>query len=139
MPQEKPVVQWVLWKQKEYFKLHCICYSLYILFHSTFLQEQGTMNVHPLFFSCNFQCLVCWCIWFENRYIVAVSFIGGGNQSTQRKPPTCRKSLTNFMTWCCIEYTSPGGGWEVTTLVVIGTDCTGSYKSKYHTIMTVLW
>jgi hypothetical protein len=26
-------------------------------------------------------------------YIVAVSFIGGGNQSTQRKPPTCHKSL----------------------------------------------
>jgi hypothetical protein len=23
-------------------------------------------------------------------YIMAVSFIGGGNQSTQRKPPTCR-------------------------------------------------
>ena len=22
--------------------------------------------------------------------------IGGGNRSTQRKPPTCRKSLTNF-------------------------------------------
>jgi hypothetical protein len=26
-------------------------------------------------------------------YIVAVSFIGGGNRSTQRKPLTCRKSL----------------------------------------------
>ena len=31
-------------------------------------------------------------------YIVAVSFIGGGNQSTQRKPPTCRMSPTNFIT-----------------------------------------
>ena len=39
-------------------------------------------------------------------YIVAVSFIGGGNQSTRRKPPTCHKSLTNFIS-CCIEYTSP--------------------------------
>jgi len=38
--------------------------------------------------------------------IVAVSFIGGGNQSTQRKPPTCSKSLTNFITYC-IKYTSP--------------------------------
>jgi hypothetical protein len=27
-----------------------------------------------------------------------VGFIGGGNRSTQRKPPTCRKSLTNFIT-----------------------------------------
>ena len=31
-------------------------------------------------------------------FIVAVSFIGGGNRSTRRKPPTCRKSLTNFIT-----------------------------------------
>jgi len=29
---------------------------------------------------------------------MAVSFIGGENQSTQRKPPTCPKSLTNFIT-----------------------------------------
>ena len=29
-------------------------------------------------------------------YIVAVSCIGGGNQSTRRKPPTCRKSLSNL-------------------------------------------
>ena len=31
-------------------------------------------------------------------YIVAVSCIGGGNRRTQRKPPICRKSLTNFIT-----------------------------------------
>jgi len=30
---------------------------------------------------------------------VAVRFIGGGNGNTgRRKPPTCRKSLTNFIT-----------------------------------------
>jgi hypothetical protein len=46
----------------------------------------------------------------------------------QRKPPTCRKSLTNFITYCCIEYTSPWARFELTALVVIGTDCTGSYK-----------
>ena len=40
-------------------------------------------------------------------YIVAVSFIGGGNQSTRRRPPTYRMSLTHFITWCCIEYTLP--------------------------------
>jgi hypothetical protein len=28
---------------------------------------------------------------------VAVSFIVGGNRSTWRKPPTCCKSLTNFL------------------------------------------
>ena len=31
--------------------------------------------------------------------IVVVSFIGGGNQSTRREPPTCRKSLINFITY----------------------------------------
>jgi hypothetical protein len=41
------------------------------------------------------------------QFIVAVSFIGGGNLSTWRKPLTCHKSLTNFITQCCIEYTSP--------------------------------
>ena len=33
---------------------------------------------------------------FVNMY-----FIGGGNQSARRKPLTCRKSLTNFITQCC--------------------------------------
>jgi hypothetical protein len=40
-------------------------------------------------------------------YIVAVSFIGGGNRYTLREPPTCHKSLTNHITYCCIEYTTP--------------------------------
>jgi hypothetical protein len=62
-----------------------------------------------------------------------VSFIGGGNQ---RKPLTCRKSLTNFITQCCIEYISPWAGLELTTLVVISTDCIGNYKSNCHTITT---
>jgi len=44
-----------------------------------------------------------WFMVFNNNfqqyfsYIVAVSFIGRGNQSTQRKPLTCCKSLTNFL------------------------------------------
>ena len=32
---------------------------------------------------------------FDNSYIVAVGFICGG---IRRKPPTCRKSLTNLIT-----------------------------------------
>jgi hypothetical protein len=41
-----------------------------------------------------------WCLTSQQyfSYFVAVSFIGGGNQSSQRKPLTCRKSLTNFIT-----------------------------------------
>jgi hypothetical protein len=54
-------------------------------------------------------------------YIVTVSFIAWGNHCTRRKPPTCRKSLTNFITLCCIEYTSPWEGFKLATFVVIGT------------------
>ena len=68
---------------------------------------------------------------------MVASFIDGGNQSTQRKPLTCRKSLTNFITYCCIEYISPSAGFKVTTLVVLSTDCIGSCKSNYHMITTI--
>jgi hypothetical protein len=63
--------------------------------------------------------------------MVAVSFIGGG---TRRKSPTCRKSLTIF--YQLMLCTSPWEGVEPTTSVLIGTDCIGSCKSNYHTIMT---
>jgi hypothetical protein len=56
--------------------------------------------------------------------------------STHRKPPTCCKSLNKFIK-CCTEYTLSWAWFELTTLVAIGTDCTVSCKSKYHTITTV--
>jgi hypothetical protein len=61
-------------------------------------------------------------------HIVVVSFIGGGNRSARRKSPICRKSLTNVITKCSIGYASPWAGFELTTLVVIDTDCRGSYN-----------
>jgi hypothetical protein len=57
--------------------------------------------------------------------------------STRKKPPTCRKSLTIFITKCCIDYASPWTGFELTTLVMIGIDCIGSSKSNYHTITII--
>jgi len=44
-----------------------------------------------------------------------------------------------FYWWRKLEYTiqrKPPTGFELTTLVVIGSDCTGSCKSNYHTITT---
>jgi len=38
---------------------------------------------------------------------ISIYHIGGWNRSTWRKPPTCHRSLWNFITWCCIEYTPP--------------------------------
>jgi hypothetical protein len=37
-------------------------------------------------------------------YIVALSFIGGGNRRTWRKPPTCRKSHVNDNNKFCFVY-----------------------------------
>jgi hypothetical protein len=39
---------------------------------------------------------------------VAISFIVGGNRSTWRKPQTCRKSLTNFITKNVVSSTPKG-------------------------------
>ena len=69
---------------------------------------------------------------------MAVRFflICGGNPSTRRKPPTCRKSLTNFyhimlywihLTWAGFEFTISG---------VISTEYIGICKSNYHTSTT---
>jgi hypothetical protein len=64
---------------------------------------------------------------------VAVSFIGGGNQSTLIKTQTCRKSLTNLshnVVSCTPHHERDSNA------SVIGTDCTGSCKFKYHATMT---
>ena len=65
-------------------------------------------------------------------YIVAVSFIGGENRST-------RKKNTNTDKLYCIMFYRAHlalSEFEITPLVVIGTDCISSCKSNYHTITT---
>ena len=52
-------------------------------------------------------------------------YFSGGNRSTRRKLPTCRKLLKQTLSHNV-----------VLTLVVIGTDHTDSCKSNYNTIMT---
>ena len=47
------------------------------------------------------------------------------------------KSLTNFITKCWIKYTLPWAWFELSTLVVIDTDCLGS-KFNYYTITTMM-
>jgi len=61
--------------------------------------------------------------------IVAVGFIGGGNQSAQQmskvRQTTCISHDVVSSTPCLSR---------IRTLVVIGPDCIGSCKSNYHTI-----
>ena len=55
-------------------------------------------------------------------YIVAVRFIGGGKQSTRRKPPTCRKWLTNIDHIMLYRVHLALVGFKLIMLVVKGTD-----------------
>ena len=64
-------------------------------------------------------------------YINAVSFIGGGNKSTRRKPSTHRKALTNFITYYYIGHM--GGICPRNFKWLYALVETGSCKSNYHT------
>ena len=71
-------------------------------------------------------------------YLVVLTFIGGGNRSTRRKPPTFRKWLIKPYHILLYRVHLTLAGFELTTLVVIGTECTDSCKSNYHTITTTM-
>ena len=73
--------------------------------------------------------------YFSN--IMTVSFIGGGNQSTWRKPLTSRKLLNFFYHIMLYRVHLVWTGFELTNLVVIGTDCICSYSSNYNTVTTM--
>jgi hypothetical protein len=61
--------------------------------------------------------------------------VSGENRSTGWKPPTCRKSLTKLYHIMLYRVHHAWAWFELITLVVIDTDCTGSCKSNYHAIM----
>ena len=63
---------------------------------------------------------------FNNISVISwrsVLLVKEGNQSTRRKSPTFRQSLANFIAQCVSSRPRhPSLGFELTTLVVIGTD-----------------
>ena len=101
------------------------------------VEEEGEEDVAPdlsviyiVFFSfdgvsCHFQ------QYFS--YIVAVSFYWWRKQEDPENT-TDLLQVTDF--YHIILYNSSWLKFELITSVVIGTDCTGSCKSNYHTIMT---
>jgi hypothetical protein len=85
---------------------------------------------------CNYKGLFLQCVhWLMKcsfHIIVVVSFIGGVNRRTWKKP--INLSYVTDKLYHIILYTSPWSRFGLTTSVVIGTVCIGSCKSNYHTI-----
>jgi hypothetical protein len=67
-------------------------------------------------------------------YFVAVSFIGGGNRSTRRKTTVLPLVIDKFYHIMLYRVHPSWVGFELTTLVVIGTVFLNSCISNYHTI-----
>ena len=67
--------------------------------------------------------------WWRKPEYPEETRVPGGNQSTRRKLSTCRKLYHIVLHLVHLAMKSK-------TLVVIGTDYTGSCKSNYHTITT---
>ena len=100
------------------------CFSLWAIFSIILMMGVGGGRV-----------MVCNATFNNISYIVAVSFIGRANRSTRKKLPTFRKSDKLYhilMDWVNLAW----AGFELTTVVVLCTDCTGRCKSNYHTITT---
>ena len=96
--------------------VHNICYRsrIKVLKHLRMLSPLSNTTMKPVNSYQYVSIICCWkqrgirsrsisCLWCSRHlqpyfsYIVAVTFIDGGNRSIRRKPPTCRKSLTNFI------------------------------------------
>ena len=84
-----------------------------------------------------------WCHFQQYfSYIMAVSFIGGGNRSILRKPLTCRRSLTNSLDldllYICSRFLNLLETFESRNNQTLGNECV-AIINNYHYSILHLW
>ena len=90
-------ISFVLLNTSSKFLFHLKCYLLSPKRHINRLNRPKDISVSLRRVICLSQRFITLRLWLY--CIMPISFIDGGNQSTRRKPPTCRKTLTNFITY----------------------------------------